>query len=516
MSAPYPMDIVFSRAGAYRRLAPDRFARAAPALFSGAPAMPAAVRERGPAMEFVYSERHLKCVWFDDALRPALLRTEEGADIAVACPGRWNLEAGPDFLGATLRAGPGRRQLRGDVEVHAHPADWQRHGHGRDPAYARVIAHVTWFPGRPPQGAFPPAAVHISLRDAVSANPLFSFESLDVAAYPYARRAAGAPCARLLAAWTPDKLAALLEAAGEERLRRKAARLADAMDAKGPDQVLYEELMTALGYKHNRTPFRTLAERCALAELREASGRDVTTAYALLLGIAGLLPAQTESRWDAETRALVRQLWNRWWKRRARWAGRGLNPGAWKLGGIRPHNHPRRRLMAAAFLFTQPKAPADFLLSLPRLSPADWTERVMAWLQPKAGTYWRNRLALGGQRRPAAALIGERCAAAMLANVAAPFLAAGAGRGPAAGRGEHSPSFPNSELLRQLPPEDDNSLIRQMAASLLGSDHNPRLYRTGLRQQGLIQMFQDFCLDDRSGCAACPLLKNLEAFARQA
>ncbi|MDF7826973.1 DUF2851 family protein, partial [Pontiellaceae bacterium B12227] len=50
-----------------------------------------------------------------------------------------------------------------------------------------------------------------------------------------------------------------LEAAGEERLRLKAERLALAMQNKEPEQVLWEELMAALGYKNNKAPFRKLA-----------------------------------------------------------------------------------------------------------------------------------------------------------------------------------------------------------------------------------------------------------------
>ncbi len=61
------------------------------------------------------------------------------------------------------------------------------------------------------------------------------------------------------------------------------------------------------------------------------------------------------------------------------------------------------------------------------------------------------------------------------------------------------------EVLRRLPPEEDNHIIRRTAHALLGPDHNPALYHTGLRQQGLIQIFHDFCLNDRSGCQRCPL-----------
>jgi hypothetical protein len=41
-------------------------------------------------------------------------------------PGEWNLEAGPDFLNATLLLQPGARRVRGDVEVHVHPLTGMR------------------------------------------------------------------------------------------------------------------------------------------------------------------------------------------------------------------------------------------------------------------------------------------------------------------------------------------------------------------------------------------------------
>lgn len=462
-------------------------------------------RERRRPPHFAFTERHVKCVWFDEAVRPARLRTDQGDAITVEHPGHWNLEAGPDFLGATLRVGSGQRHLAGDVEIHIHPSDWHRHGHAQDPAYARVIAHVTYFPGHVPTDSLPPGSVQIALKDPLSANPCFSFETLDVTAYPYARRASATPCARILASWTPVALAALFESAGEERLRRKAERLTLAMEEKDPDQVFYEELMSALGYKRNPAPFRTLATQVPLAALRERSGLDVTTAYALLMGRAGLLPAQTDPRWDPETRTFIRHLWNRWWKHQAPWSPGALKPTDWTLSGLRPQNHPRRRLMAAAILFTQKRLPVQQLVAIRTDTPELWMDRVTDWLHPKRNTYWRTRLALGGRRQPTEiSLTGERRAAAILSNVILPFLAA-----------RKAPAFPGIELLRRLPAEEDNSIVRQTAYDLLGPDHNPKLYRTGLRQQGVIQIFHDFCLNDRSRCAACPLRERLDAFPRE-
>jgi hypothetical protein len=59
-------------------------------------------------------------------------------------------------------------------------------------------------------------------------------------------------------------------------------------------------------------------------------------------------------------------------------------------------------------------------------------------------------------------------------------------------------------LLPALPPEEINSVMRETAHRLFGRDHNPSLYaKSGLRQQGLMQIFHDYCLAERAGCATC-------------
>ena len=446
------------------------------------------------------SERLLQAVWYDDRWRPPELRTVEGEGVRVCSPGRWNLEAGPDFLEATLEVGPQRRQLRCDVEVHLRPAEWDAHGHGADPRYRNVQAHVTYAPGRAPV-TLPPTALRISLRDALAANPRFSFEAIDLAAYPYAIRRSPCPCTAVLSDWGVEERVALLEAAGEERLRRKAERLRPAMDERGVEQVFYEEVLCALGYRDNKAPFRQLAERLSLAELRAQSQGNPETAYALLSGVAGLLPESPRSTWDAETRRWLRGLWDIWWRKSSIWSGRCLTPSEWKLSGFRPANHPLRRLAAAAWLFARPSSlwvelGQDLIVSGGRL------RRAVDRLDAPLGGYWERRLTLGGvlQRRPVA-LLGRSRAAAVLYNAVLPLFAATGDR--AAFR---------TGWAETLPDEGESRRILHTATILFGPDVPPSLIRPAIRRQGLLQIFQDFCLHDRSACRDCPLPDRLHVF----
>ena len=91
-------------------------------------------------------ERVLQRIWRDQLYRRRGAMTEDGQRIEVLDPGRWNGEAGPDFIGARLRLAG--RPVAGDVEVHHSREEWAAHGHDRDGAYEGVILHVVLVRGR--------------------------------------------------------------------------------------------------------------------------------------------------------------------------------------------------------------------------------------------------------------------------------------------------------------------------------------------------------------------------------
>lgn len=450
-----------------------------------------------------WTERHLQCVWYDSRLRPDRLATVDGEAVEVTQPGRWNLEAGPDFLDAELCVGTSRRIVRGDVEVHVRPADWDRHRHGGDPRYAGVVLHVTYHVGPEKDTRLPAHILRVALQEGLAAKRRFAFEDIDVGAYPHAViPATPRPCGMALEGIPQDCRSALLASAGRHRLRAKAARLAGRLRVVGDrHQVFYEEVMAVLGYKRNSAAFRRVAERLPLAAWTE--DESIEERYARLLGTAGLLPDPEALKTDA-ARTFARELWDAWFR-----YGGGADSVAdevgWNVGGMRPANHPVRRLAAAAALFARPHAVLDALTALP-LGDADaWTPaalRILTSLDPPA--YWAARQSLDSApgERPLA-LLGTGRAAALLTNAVVPLLLA---ENPAA-----------EALGDALPPEDLGSPARETAFRLFGRDHNPVFYqRSGLRQQGLLAVYQDFCLTSREGCLACPLSERLREAANDA
>lgn len=269
--------------------------------------MPCRARyERGETI----SERHVQAVWYDRDIRPRDLFTRRGEAVRVVDPGKWNLEAGPDFLDAVVEVGPERRRLKGDVEIHLSPSDWDLHGHGVDPAYKNVVVHVTWGCG-PDPSTLPSGAVTIWLGRFMTANPGFTPEQIDLSAYPFARLPANErPCyARLKS--DPDLAREVLSTAGGHRIAVKSERISRilALRPHERNQVLYEEVMNALGYKRNSSAFRRIAEIVPYAALVA----EPDNAEAALLTASSFMD------------------WNR--------------------AGLRPRNFPEVRLAAAARLF---------------------------------------------------------------------------------------------------------------------------------------------------------------------
>lgn len=440
------------------------------------------------------TERHLQCVWYDEKLRPEL-RTEAGEKLTVIQPGRWNLEAGPDFLGAEIRVG--RRRIRGDVEIHIRPGDWKAHGHTEDVRYADVVLHVTYFPvGTNGNAAEVPShIIPVSLESALQARKGFALEDIDIAAYPHAVfPTTPRPCGETLEKQGPDQWRALLMVAGRHRMRRKAARM-KALLAKSGDlyQVFYEEAMAMLGAKGNTTAFRKIAELLPLTMWEEGASEE--TRYAQLLGVAGLLPEAERMRHEC-AQDFVKGLRAEWFR-----VGGGADSirdmTEWNLSGMRPANRPERRLAAAALLFHD-RARLDALLSNEKPGKEWFRKRLELLTSLPPMDYWATRVSLDSEpgKKDLAAL-GESRAAVIITNVLVPLRMALDRR-----HGE--------ELLGYLPPEDLGSPGREVAVRLFGRDHNPSLYmRSGLYQQGLLAIHRDFCLRVEGGCKKCPLAKRL-------
>jgi hypothetical protein len=301
-----------------------------------------------------------------------------------------------------------------------------------------------------------------------------------------------------------EEIQTLLNEAGKTRITIKTERMKKLIQENGIEQAFYEELMAALGFKNNSTQMRKLAKLLHLNMLKEESENDPNKAYALLLGVSGLLPAQPKSSFDKESKIMVRNIWDWWWKKSGMWLDNIMHKQDWMLSGIRPQNHPQRRLLAIANLFiTKEKSLLETMQTLFASHNADKNaiiKEALKTLAINSPTYWHTHILLGSPyQKDAGSLIGKGRASAILINIVIPFLAA-----------MDFTHLLHCNFLADLPTEDDNTIVRRSARNLFGKDHNPRsLYNCALRQQGLIQIYYDFCINDKTMCSGCPLATAL-------
>jgi len=100
----------------------------------------------------------------------------------------------------------------------------------------------------------------------------------------------------------------------------------------------------------------------------------------------------------------------------------------------------------------------------------------------------------------AMALIGESRVAEILANVLFPFWLS-----------DDAHIVPE---CRKLPSRLSNRRLETAATRLFGNDpRRAQFLKTVAHQQGLLQIYEDFCMQDNSDCAQCPFPEQMAKWA---
>jgi hypothetical protein len=432
-------------------------------------------------------ERWLQQIWRHQRLRRGALTTLDGRRVRVLHPGFWNREPGPDFQQALIQYGDEAPQV-GSVEIDLEASGWRGHGHNTNPAFASVILHGVWDTPRQSEANLST----VVLKDFLD-TPIEEMASwLENEAVDLRPEAMKGQCSAPLGHLETDTLEEILRQAAQFRMKRKAAEFSGWARHCGWDGALYQGLFAALGYKKNAWPMRRLAEIVNEAG-RDSENRDAWEAR--LLGLAGFLPAEIP-RTDAG--AYAKRLWDIWWRERDRWLDVALPKSAWVMAGVRPVNHPQRRLALAARWLASGDVSnrvQEWLISGSDAKGA--SKRLMDILGKEGGEFWPYHATLQSRRlAKAQPLLGEGRSSDMAVNVVFPWLWARA----EAGR--------NAKLQRRIegcldavPAGEDNAVLKLARARLFARPRS--LPRLAFIQQGLLQIVRDFCAHSDSLCSQC-------------
>ncbi len=435
-------------------------------------------------------ERLLQSIWRHQCLRRDQLKTADGRTVRVLHPGFASVEGGPDFRGAVIQIGDGAPRS-GDVEIDLRAGGWRAHGHDRNLNFQNVLLHVVWEDAR----QLASAPVVLSLKNSLDA-PLDKLslwlENESPRALPENLRG---QCCAVLRELDETQQTRLLDAAAHVRFQTKAAQFHARARHAGWEQALWEGLFRALGYKHNVWPMQNLAE----SRLRWANGANSAfVLQARLLGISGLLPAELP-RAGKRADGYVRRLWDCWWREREGFSDCILPRSVWKFHGLRPANHPQRRLALVAHWI----ASGDLVQKLEWWCAAGWPDQSLLVSLRKMfeverdefwSWHWTFRSARLKKPQP---LLGDARVTDLAVNVILPWLWTRAVEGK------------NEKFQRVIehryftwPPAGDNSVLCLARQRLLGVGQN-RALQSAAAQQGLMQIVRDFCGHSNAVCEDC-------------
>ena len=435
------------------------------------------------------SERLLQIIWFHQRLLRDRFVTLDGRRVQVLHPGFWNHESGPDFSRAVVQF-EAEAPAVGDVEVDLAAGGWQSHKHHSNPAYKKVILHVVW------EGTTKTSLPTLALKGLLD-SPLGELAQWLGHAPSFPGALAGGCCGPL-GHLTPDRLGELLQQAALVRLRSKAAQCQARARQAGWEQALWEGLFRGLGYKRNFWPMQRLAElRPRWAP--DGEGLEAGLLEARLMGIASLLPTDLP-RGGPGLDSYWRTIWDYWWRERERFSDCLLPERLWHFSGLRPANHPQRRLaLAARWLAT-----GDLMQRLETwcaltLEPEHLVETLLAELGVAEVDFWSHHWTVRSPRlaKPQA-LIGAARVTDLAVNIILPWLWMRA----AEGKNQRL----QAELERRYlawPSSQDNAVLRLARNRLLGGLKARRLSGAAA-QQGLLQVVRDFCEHSNSLCSECP------------
>lgn len=394
-------------------------------------------------------EADLWDMW-ESAVRRGVAVEADGERLRIVSPGRRGRGPGPDFRDAVARTSGGRLVV-GDVEVHRHPSGWREHGHHRDPRYNNVMLHVVF------RGA---AAAQLEL--GIMA-PTVALEGRGAVASG-ADAGGGYPCGDALLRLGREGVEEALRRAGDARFREKARRFRLRIAHALEEEVLYRGLMEALGYSANREPFRRLA---------------LMLPYSWLRRRALALPGRARAQWLSDALMDASGL------SEAAAAGGCVPPvlraSDWRLGGLRPANHPRRRLLGAALL-------------LHRWLPTGLVSGLEALVRAGSGRGLLEALAVEGAA--GGRLVGRGRALDMTANVILPFFYSLALR-----RKDRSLAKAAQDSYAILPRGEENELTKEFRSRALADAGSMSI--AAREQQGMMHIYRHGCR--WLACGACPL-----------
>ncbi|SHG48251.1 DUF2851 family protein [Chryseobacterium sp. OV279] len=310
------------------------------------------------------TEKLLQYLWNYKVFKNYDFKDIEENPIEIIHFGRWNTDAGPDFLNAKIKTKG--LVIAGHIELHIRTSDWIFHNHSQDPNYQNIILHVVYQNDTEIDDLIRKNVPTLELKDHIDSNMLWKYEKL-------INGTQFIPCENI---FEPNKIPIHFHEANVlKKLDEKSQELEKSLDQykNNFEAVLFHSLAYSFGLKVNAHIFRQIAESIDFSVINKVRQNELQL-EALLFGISGWLDHPKDGQmmiWKREFEFI---------RKKFSIPNLTLHP---KFLRLRPPNFPTIRLSQLADLYYKHQN----LFS--KIIKANHTDQLYEVFEPvKASEYW--------------------------------------------------------------------------------------------------------------------------------
>lgn len=386
------------------------------------------------------------------------MKLTDGKNFKLIYQGDYNAnESGPDFLNAKIEIEG--IIWSGNVEIHVKSKDWYAHNHHFDNAYDSVILHVVYqYNGDVKIGET--ILPVLEIRDYIDMHHYGRFEKLLKAKKTIL-------CGSALMEFPSIYFIEMKERALVQRLSRKTNNLFQTVHSTDPKNVLYFLIARAMGTKVNQLPFEELTYRLPLSIIKQMKKKRQAQAICLA---SGLFIPESENDVLISTRLNQNGTFdNRVFK------------SAWKQGGVRPSNHPYKRIVQFAYIIQK----FDFSVSFVYLNSKELYQYIIELLDLSKLKITEvdsiEDLTLSFKHQ-------------LIINCFSPFLVWYGNKVE-----DEALVEKGIDLLKQIPPEENGIIKKWRNYGIVANN--------AAESQALLEIFNEFCVNKK--CLTCTVGNKL-------
>ncbi len=411
-------------------------------------------------------EEFLHHIWQYRLYPSHQLTDNQGNKLEIIDPGKYNGNAGPDFINAKIKIGD--TLWAGNVEIHKQSTDWHTHKHDQNTAYNSVVLHVVLQINaltKDANGRIIPQLI-LPIHQSVSQQ----WETL-ITQKQVIR------CSSQLHQLSDFSKHNWIDALVLQRLEAKTARIEQLLQINNSnwEETFYYTLARNFGFGINNEPFEWLAKALPLTYISKHKD-NLVQIEAMLFGQSGLLALNKKH--DDYTNllekeyAFLQQKFNL----------KPIDGNVFKLMRLRPANFPHIRLAQFASLIHQSSKLFSQIIEEPEYNA------LRKLFQVKVSSYWEQHYTFGELSVKRQKHLGDKALDNIIINTIVPMLFAYGKR-----KNRYELQEKALHLLEQCVAED-NRIIREWSKVGLKT-------ATAYDTQALIQLNNEYCVEKK--CLFC-------------